>query len=81
MTKTTTIALDDHAAAFLAKQVEAGHFASESEAMTAALRLLEERDQALADLRAEIQKGEESGWIEDVNLDTLFDEIVDKVRA
>ena len=61
MGKMTTVTLDDHATAFLEAQVAAGHFASTSDALTAAVRLLEARDAALAELRAEIQKGIDSG--------------------
>ena len=72
MTKMTTIALDDHAAAFLAEQVAAGRFASEAEAMAEALRLLEERDVALAELRDEIRKGEESGPAREFDFDAFL---------
>lgn len=64
MGKMTTVMLDDHATPVLEGQVAAGHPASTDAALTEAVRLLEARDRALADLRAEIQAGEDSGYIE-----------------
>lgn len=61
MGRMTTVTLDDHATAFLEGQVAAGHFASMDEALTAAVRLLETRDKALVELRAEIEAGFDSG--------------------
>jgi antitoxin ParD1/3/4 len=71
MGKNTSIALGDHFTEFLAAQVATGRYGSASEVIRAGLRLLEEREKALADLRAEIDKGEASGWIEDVDIDAF----------
>ena len=54
MAKMTSVTLDDHATRFLTDQVAAGHFAAASDAVAAAIRLLEARDQAWAELRAAI---------------------------
>lgn len=75
MAKTTSIALGDHFTKFLAAQVSTGRYGSASEVVRASLRLLEEREARLTDLRAEIDKGEASGWIDDVDLDDLFADI------
>lgn len=72
MGKITTVTLDDHATAFLEAQVAAGHFASTDAALTEAVRLLEARDTALAALRAEIQKGEDSGYDENFDFETFL---------
>lgn len=77
MAKTTSIALGDHFTEFLAGQVASGRYGSVSEAVRAGLRLLEEREVKLAELRAELEKGEASGWIE--NFD--FDEFIDRLKA
>jgi antitoxin ParD1/3/4 len=76
MGRITTVTLDDHAIEFLDAQVAAGRFASASDALTAAVRLLEERDHALEELRAEIQKGEDSGYREITDLDAFFETIM-----
>lgn len=75
MAKTTSIALGDHFTNFLAAQVGSGRYGSASEVVRASLRLLEEREARLADLRAEIDRGDASGWNENVDLDELFAEI------
>ncbi len=61
MGKNTSIALGDHFTEFLAAQVATGRYGSASEVIRAGLRLLEEREQALAELRAMIAEGEASG--------------------
>ena len=65
MSKTTSIALGDHFTGFLAEQVGTGRYGSASEVVRAGLRLLEEREVKLAELRALIAEGEASGIIED----------------
>ena len=61
MSKNTSVILGDHFTSFLAGQVASGRYGSASEVVRAGLRLLEEREAALAELRAELVKGEESG--------------------
>ncbi len=75
MTKTTSVALGDHFTKFLAAQVDTGRYGSASEVVRASLRLLEEREIRLSDLRAEIDKGEAGAWIHDVGIEQLFAEI------
>lgn len=81
MPKTTSIALGDHFTRFLADQVATGRYGSASEVVRAGLRLLEEREAALEDLRAELRKGEESGVIENFDIDAFFDEMLAKQTA
>lgn len=61
MTKTTSVSLGDHFTDFIAEQVDTGRYASASDVVRTGLRLLEERETALARLRAEIDLGEASG--------------------
>jgi antitoxin ParD1/3/4 len=75
MAKTTSIALGDHFTAFLAEQVATGRYGSASEVIRAGLRLLQEREARLAELRAEIAKGEASGWIESFDIDGFVREV------
>ena len=75
MNRNTSVSLSDHFTEFLTRQVASGRYGSASEVVRAGLRLLEEREAALQELRAEIAKGEASGWIEDVDVDALFDEV------
>lgn len=72
MPKTTSIALGDHFTSFLSDQVASGRYGSASEVVRAGLRLLEEREAALRDLRAEIDKGDASPDSEITDIDAFF---------
>lgn len=71
MATNTSISLDDHFAAFLAEQVDAGRYRSASEVVRAGLRLLEERDVQLSALRAALVTGETSGEAEPFDFDAF----------
>jgi antitoxin ParD1/3/4 len=61
----SSYAIGEHFERFIKQQVEGGRYASASEVVRDALRLLEEEEQrcaaALETLRAEVKKGLESG--------------------
>lgn len=61
--KNTSIALNEHYQSFINTQVGTGHYASASEVVRAALRLLEAHEMKVQRLRAEIQKGLDSGTV------------------
>ena len=75
MSRNTSVSLSDHFTEFLTRQVASGRYGSASEVVRAGLRLLQERETALEELRGEIAKGEVSGWVEDADVDALFNEI------
>ena len=81
MSKTTSIALGDHFTGFLAEQVGTGRYGSASEVVRAGLRLLEEREVKLAELRALIAEGEASGFVEVEDIDAFFDGLVSDAAA
>ncbi len=64
MSKNTSVTLGDHFETFVGDLLQSGRFASTSEVIRAALRLLEERETRLAHLRRLLQEGEESGIAE-----------------
>lgn len=74
MAKNTSIALGEHFAAFLEKQVAGGRYGNASEVVRAALRLLEEREAKLKALRAAIHEGLNSGAPEAFDIDAFIAE-------
>lgn len=61
MPKNTSVPLGDHFAQFVDGQVSSGRFASVSEVLRVGLRLLEEHEYRVSELRAALIEGEESG--------------------
>lgn len=59
--KNTSVTLGEHFTAFAAEQVESGRYGSTSEVIRAGLRLLEDEQRKVAELRAAIDQGLASG--------------------
>ncbi|UFP96504.1 type II toxin-antitoxin system ParD family antitoxin [Gloeobacter morelensis] len=74
MQKNTSVTLGQHFEAFIARQIDAGRYASASEAIRAGLRLLEEQEMKLAALRRALHDGENSG-LADYSLHSLLEEL------
>ena len=72
MSTNTSISLDDHFFAFLAREVATGRYRSASEVVRAGLRLLEDRETHLAALRAALAAGEASGAPEAFDFDAFI---------
>lgn len=72
MAPNTSISLDEHFTAFLARQVASGRYRSASEVIRAGLRLLEDQETHLAALRAALVAGEESGAPEAFDFDAFI---------
>lgn len=68
MSKNTSIILGGNLESFVEDQVQVGNYASASEVIRAGLRLLAEREAKLQHLRTEIQKGVDSGVVEDFTM-------------
>ena len=64
MSKNTSITLGEHFDGFISKQIAEGRYASTSEVVRAALRLLEANEQKLATLRKLLKEGVNSGTAE-----------------
>ena len=64
MPKNTSITLGEHFDGFITKQIADGRYASASEVMRAALRLLEDNENKVATLRRLLVEGENSGTAE-----------------
>src|SRR6056297_586212 len=72
MPRNTSFVLSDHFNDFIARAVESGRYASTSDVLRAGLRILEQEEQRLDRLRAEIIKGEESAFTEDFDFDDVL---------
>ncbi|MCF3640040.1 type II toxin-antitoxin system ParD family antitoxin [Rhizobium sp. TRM95111] len=77
MARSADVLSDDDLEAFVRAQVREGRYASESDVLTAGLRLLREGDARLEAYRAAIDEGERSG--EPVAFD--FDRFIESKRA
>ena len=71
MAKNTSVTLGEHYDRFVAEQIEAGYFGTASEAIRAGLRLLEDHQIKLEQLRQVLREGEESGFSSDFSFDKL----------
>jgi antitoxin ParD1/3/4 len=72
MSRNTSISLGDHFAGFVDRQLANGRYGSASEVVRAGLRLLEEHEIKLANLRAALIEGEESGPSEPFDFDDFI---------
>lgn len=77
MSKETSVRIGDHFADFVEEQVNQGRYASSREVVHAGLRLLEEREAHLANLRAALIEGETSGFATPFD----FDEFIARKHA
>lgn len=74
MAKNTSVTLGPDYEAFIQRQIAKGRFGSASEAIRAGLRLLEEDELKLEELRAAIEEGYASGDAEPFDIDHFIAE-------
>jgi antitoxin ParD1/3/4 len=72
MAKSTSVALGDHFASFVERQVADGRYGNVSEVVRAGLRLLEEKEAQHAALRASIGEGLSSGEARPVDFESFI---------
>ncbi len=73
--KTTTVALGSHFDEFVQSSILGGRYTNASEVIRAGLRRLEEDERRIAALRASIEEGEASGYVEDFDFETHLSEM------
>ncbi len=73
MSKNTSITLGDQYESFIKRQIANGRFGSASEAVRAGLRLLEEQELKLEQLRAAIDEGDMSGAPEPFDFEAFLE--------
>ena len=78
MPKNTSISLGEHFDGFIAQQISEGRYASTSEVVRAALRLLEDSEQKITTLRKLLEEGENGGKAE-YSYEALMNELDDEV--
>ena len=81
MPRNTSVVLSDHFNEFITKAVESGRYNSASDVVRAGLRMLEAEEEKLQRLRAELQKGIDSGFIENFDFDEFLADMNAKHRA
>ena len=72
MGRNTSIALDDHFQEFVDTQVNLGKYASVSEVIRSALRMLEDYEAKTAHLKAELKKGEQGETLTNTEYEASF---------
>ena len=81
MAKNTSILLGDYFDNFINRQIRTGKYSSTSEVVRAALRLFEHEETIKSELIKELQKGENSGFIENFEREKFLQNIHEKHNA
>ncbi|MDX1589424.1 MAG: type II toxin-antitoxin system ParD family antitoxin [Oleiphilaceae bacterium] len=74
MAKNTSITLGPHFDTFINEQIRKGRYSSTSEVVRAGLRLLEDSEARLNNVRRLLKEGEDSGF-DDYSYDALIEEL------
>ena len=78
MRRNTSVLLGDHFEGFIAQQLSSGKYASASEVVRTALRLLENEEEQKRLLNNALIEGEDSGFIDNFNPDTFLQQLNNK---
>ena len=74
MAKNTSVTLGDHFDQFISQQLQSGRYGSASEVLRAGLRVLEDQEAKIINLRTMLIQGEQSG-IADYDYDAFLVEL------
>lgn len=75
MAKNTSILLGDYFNNFINEQISSGRYSSASEVVRTALRIFEQEENKKKELIKALEKGENSGFIENFDKDTFLDKM------
>ena len=75
MPRNTSVTLGEHFDVFVAKQIQKGRFQSVSEVVRAGLRLVEEDEIKLEQLRARLEQGRNSPIVENMSAEQFLAEM------
>lgn len=73
--KTTSVALGPYFENFIASTIQTGRYNNASEVIRAGLRMLEENERKILELKNAIEEGESSGRYEDFNADSFLESL------
>jgi antitoxin ParD1/3/4 len=73
MKRNTSVSLGDHFSEFVDESIRSGRYASASDVVRAGLRLLEERETRLEQVRVALIEGEASGAARDFDFDAFLE--------
>lgn len=79
MHKKTSVCLGEHFDTFISEQIKSGRYSSTSEVVRAGLRLLEESETRLNNLRKLLKEGIDSGF-EDYSYDDFMRELDNELK-
>ena len=75
MAKNTSILIGDYFDHFISSQIKTGKYSSASEVVRAALRMFEHEESKKNELIKELQKGEESGFVDNFKREKLLKQL------
>ena len=81
MAKNTSILLGDYFDDFINKQINSGKYSSASEVIRTALRIFEYEERKKEQLIKELEKGENSGFIETFEEESFLENLHQKYSA
>ncbi|MBV7441260.1 type II toxin-antitoxin system ParD family antitoxin [Weeksellaceae bacterium TAE3-ERU29] len=81
MAKNTSILLGDYFDNFINEQINSGKYSSASEVIRTALRIFEYEERKKEQLIKELEKGENSGFLETFDKKSFFEDLHQKYSA
>ena len=81
MAKNTSILLGDYFDNFISEQINSGKYSSASEVIRTALRIFEYEERKKEQLIKELEKGENSGFIETFDEESFLENLHQKYSA